>query len=286
MRAILLQWGHRSSLEGVSISALARSGEKAAGVTFPFLNEASRRAPPGELTQFTNLLVANQYRVPYGLSMKFLRTPSTVLDWGCGDGHFSYFLLEQGHAVTSYSLQHEPFVLRTLPSHLSTKSRYVQGEPAEPTRLPFPDSSFDAVFSVGVLEHVRETGGTEVGSLLEIRRVLRPGGYFLCFHLPNSYSYIEALARLLRRRTATASEDGYHSFRFSAGDVRSLCRQAELIPVARGRYAFLPRNGLSRLPESLGGSEWFARLVNMADNSLAWAFGAICQNHFLVARSA
>jgi hypothetical protein len=31
--------------------------------------------------------------------------------------------------------------------------------------LPFPDTCFDAVASVGVLEHVRETGGNELASL-------------------------------------------------------------------------------------------------------------------------
>jgi SAM-dependent methyltransferase len=43
--------------------------------------------------------------------------------------------------------------------------------------IPFPDASFDVVFSSNVLEHVRELDQLQV----EIKRVLRPGG--LCVHV-------------------------------------------------------------------------------------------------------
>ena len=51
----------------------------------------------------------------------------------------------------------------------------------EQPRLPFDDASFDAVLSCGVLEHVPY----EEGSVREIARVLKPGGHFFVYQLPN-----------------------------------------------------------------------------------------------------
>ena len=49
--------------------------------------------------------------------------------------------------------------------------------------LPFPDESFDIVFSSNVLEHVPDLGNMH----REIRRVLRPGGY--CVHVMPTHSW-------------------------------------------------------------------------------------------------
>ncbi len=62
-----------------------------------------------------------------------------------------------------------------------------------PVTLPFESASFDAVLSLGVLEHVAHTGE----SLDELRRVLEPGGTLYVFKLPNRYSYLERLAKLI-----------------------------------------------------------------------------------------
>jgi SAM-dependent methyltransferase len=233
-------------------------------------------APAPELGPFSSVLSAHQYRLPWALTAALLTDRSTVLDWGCGDGHFSYFLLRAGHRVVSYSLQHLPWALQELPPEPASRLRWVQGGLDEPTALPFVDESFDAVVSVGVLEHVRETGGSEAGSLAEIRRILRPGGRFLCFHLPNRYSYIEAAARSIGR--------GHHEYRYSDREIRELLDGADLEIEDRGVYAFFPRNVLSRLPSAVRDSPGAARLLNAADDSLARLGGAICQNRYVIAR--
>jgi SAM-dependent methyltransferase len=49
--------------------------------------------------------------------------------------------------------------------------------PYDGVQIPFPDASFDVVFSSNVLEHVRDLPALES----EIKRVLRPGGF--CVHV-------------------------------------------------------------------------------------------------------
>jgi SAM-dependent methyltransferase len=256
----------------------SRAGEPVAGAVFSELRSLAQTAPPGELAAFRSRVTADQYRLPYGMTRALIPRPARVLDWGCGDGHFSRFLLAEGHDVTSFSLQHRPHALGGLPEALARRHRYVQGDAAEPSRLPFPDGAFDAVTGVGVLEHVRETGGAEPASLSEIARVLRPGGLFLCFHLPNRWSTNEALAR------AVTGGRGGHRFRYAGAEVRALWEGAGLEILRTGRYALLPRNSFGRLPGSWTRTPAVAAAVNRIDDLLSVLLSPVCQNRYVVAR--
>jgi SAM-dependent methyltransferase len=196
-----------------------------------------------------------------------------VLDWGAGSGHFSYFLVHSGYRATGYSLFDENFLSRLR----DVEYRLVLGHEDDPVNLPFPDASLDAVASIGVLEHVRETGGDEVASLTEIHRILRPGGIFLCYHVPNRYSWINAVARLVPGA-------GHHRYRYTRREVRALVRPSQFQLLETGRYAFLPRNPLARLPAQIVDSERFARAYDAADRYLARLFSTICTNHYFVVR--
>lgn len=105
----------------------------------------------------------------------YIPAGSTVLEWGCGNGHVSYGLSRLGYKVSGFSF--DDFCLR---KYLGTAYDFRQGSCDDPEMLPYSNDRFDGVTSVGVLEHVRETGGNEESSLSEIFRILRPGGYFIC----------------------------------------------------------------------------------------------------------
>jgi 2-polyprenyl-3-methyl-5-hydroxy-6-metoxy-1,4-benzoquinol methylase len=62
--------------------------------------------------------------------------------------------------------------------------------------IPFEDNSFDGIIAYAVLEHIPDTVIPEV--MAEIRRVLKPDGYFFISRLPRKLAYIEYLAGLLR----------------------------------------------------------------------------------------
>lgn len=62
-------------------------------------------------------------------------------------------------------------------------------------RLPFGDASFDVVFSDWVLEHIDDP----VAFVAEVRRVLKPGGWF-CARTPNKYGLIAVASSLIPNR--------------------------------------------------------------------------------------
>ena len=56
--------------------------------------------------------------------------------------------------------------------------------------IPYEDATFDVVFADNVMEHVSDP----VTTFREIRRVLKPGGFFLA-KTPNKFHYIPLIAR-------------------------------------------------------------------------------------------
>lgn len=245
--------------------------------------EDLRRIVPGTIDQFLSLPAAGQYRKLYELTNAHVPPgPSvTVLDWGCGRGHFTYYLLRRGYRVTAYSLEDPPELFGCLSREQRERLTVLRGN--DPVALPFDDGSFDAVFSVGVLEHVRELGGTEVESLTEIRRVLRHAGLLLVYHLPNRFSPIEALARMLHRRHDPSEGFKFHRYRFTATEISRLTKAAGFQLREIGRYAFLPRNSLNRLPAFARSNRRLASLINVADMVLERALAPFTQNYFFLA---
>jgi SAM-dependent methyltransferase len=226
-----------------------------------------------ELLQFRSRVGAHQYCRLYSLVRTFIPPGCEVLDWGTGNGHFSYSLVRSGYATTGFSLN--PCTFRSwLPS---ASYRFVQADRRDPVTLPFPPGSFDAVCSIGVLEHVRETGSQERASLREISRVLRTGGIFICYHLPNRHSAIDWLARRIPSKH-------HHRYRFTASEIEGLTVAAGLDLLEVGRYGLLPRNSAGRLPKPLARSRSLAIAWDAVDAVLGRILGRFCQNYYCVAR--
>ena len=234
------------------------------------LMHASQYNP--SLLQFRSTVSAHQYLRAYNLVRKYIPPGATVLDWGTGNGHFAYFLTRAGYRTTAYGFDGPPQACAALsPARYS----FTQGSATDPVSLPFSDQAFDGVVSIGVLEHVRETGGNEPGSLAEIRRILRPGGVFLCFHLPNHYSLIELGLRLTGRYA--------HPYRYVKKEIAALTAQAGLDLLEVQRYAALPRNLWGSLPWLRRSPETLARVYDTLDDALVWPLAPICQCYLFVA---
>ncbi len=232
--------------------------------------------------QFATYVGAYQYCKLYELMAQYVPAGSQVLDWGTGSGHFSYYLMRSGYQASGFGFSDWPLLCQDLAQEHASGAAdrnyaYQKGSPAQPVTLPFLDLSFDAVVSVGVLEHVQETGGDELASLQEVYRILKPGGSFICYHFPNRYSWIEFLARRTQRFS--------HPYLFTSQDIHALVEATSFQLVKQGRYALLPRNvwqtPIARHPHwgPLAGS-----FYNQLDQALGRLLPMICQNHYFVLR--
>jgi ubiquinone/menaquinone biosynthesis C-methylase UbiE len=113
-----------------------------------------------------------------------------VLDWGCGWGQITDLLRKRGVEVESFDYREgePPHVIRL--ERFPEITAHVSGDAVA---LPFADDHFATVLSCGVLEHVQ----FPEASLIELHRVLKPNGRLLIYKLPNRFSYLEAVARIL-----------------------------------------------------------------------------------------
>jgi SAM-dependent methyltransferase len=224
-------------------------------------------------SQFAGYISASQYLTAYGLIVSYGQKGARVLDWGTGDGHFSYFLLNEGFHVTGFTIEGTCQLAPTMAQNYPERYELVI-HADDPATLPFEESTFDIVTSIGVLEHVRETGGSEAISLSEIRRVLRPGGVFVCCHLPNRASWIEAI-------TPRIKSLHHHPYKYSAADIRALTADAGLSLVALGRYGILPRLPFRGVPSNA----FMTQVFNMLDTAASKLLSPFCQNYYFAARN-
>jgi SAM-dependent methyltransferase len=131
---------------------------------------------PGALTAVTGLLtgheaLAGRLISPRGFDVRGCKH---ILDAGCGNGRYSRFLLRQADAdalVTGFDYSQQ--MLHRARKRLGNeRATHVA---ADLTRLPYADSSFDAIVCGWVLEHLPDPRP----GLQELARVLRPGGKLL-----------------------------------------------------------------------------------------------------------
>ena len=111
-----------------------------------------------------------------------------VLDLGCGEGRHAHGLHMLGGLdivgvdLDEASLQKARDGLASLPPRAADDphgTRFLRGDA---TRLDFDDDAFEAVICSEVLEHLPDYDA----ALVEIRRVLRPGGR-LCITVPHAW---------------------------------------------------------------------------------------------------
>jgi 2-polyprenyl-6-hydroxyphenyl methylase/3-demethylubiquinone-9 3-methyltransferase len=98
------------------------------------------------------------------------------------------------------------------------------------------DASVDAVLCVGSLEHMPDKARV-IG---QVRRVLAPGGRFVCLTPNGGYGWYRHLAPVLRRDVRHLSTDRF----VTRSELSTLLSAAELTPVAHRYWTFIPRGDM------------------------------------------
>lgn len=143
----------------------------------------------------------------------------SLLEIGCGLGTDSLQFARGGALVTGVDLTEQSVELARRRFELYGVPGRFQVADAE--SLPFPDASFDVVYSFGVLHHTPNTPR----AVREVARVLKPGGeiVIMLYHRKSTHvwlGYPVAMAGRLRRGQGLLSLDEY--FRVYDGEGNPL----------------------------------------------------------------
>jgi 2-polyprenyl-3-methyl-5-hydroxy-6-metoxy-1,4-benzoquinol methylase len=192
---------------------------------------------------------------PFG---RFLNSASItgkyVLEVGCGMGTHAAMLARAGANLTAIDLTARAievtkrrFELFGLPGNI---------QQADCEKLPFPEASFDTVWSWGVIHHSSQTERC----IAEITRVLKPGGriFLMVYYKPSLVYYLHCglirgvfggqLFRHSLPEIYVRSSDGFYARVFTKKELRMLLKpnyrdvqlsvvgmKAELLPIPRNR---------------------------------------------------
>lgn len=103
-----------------------------------------------------------------------LKPGDKILDLGCGTGTLTLLLKSKQPAAHVSAIDADPQILGMARDKASRAGFDIDFHQVMSNALPFPDASFDHVFSSLVFHHL--TREQKLGTLQEVRRILRPGG--------------------------------------------------------------------------------------------------------------
>jgi len=135
---------------------------------YSFRNRTDQDELQWENQTFDGLVKSSQNRTLMDIFGRYLQQPKMkIIEAGCGMGTWIYNLKQMGHDVIGVDYMQ------------STVDKVKEYDPDFPMevgdvhQLHFPDNTFDAYVSLGVIEHFQE--GPQK-ALLEAKRILKPNG--------------------------------------------------------------------------------------------------------------
>lgn len=203
-----------------------------------------------------------------------------VLEVGCGMGTHAALLARNGARLTAIDLTER--AVETTRRRFEIFGLAGRIERADAEQMPFPDASFDVVWSWGVIHH----SSRFEACLGEIARVLRPGGrlMLMVYYRPSLVYYVNCglirgvlLGQLLRKplhQIYVDSSDGFYARVFDRGELTGLLSpafgdvdlnvvglKAELFPIPRTGF----KEALERAtPDAVAGAllgRWGSMIV-------------------------
>ena len=121
------------------------------------------------------------------LEQAALRAGHRVLDIGCGTGTLAVLIKRRYPEVEVVGLDPDPKALARAARKAQRAALSIQLDRGFADELPYPEGSFDRVFSSFMLHHVE--GDAKAATLREVRRVLKPGARFHLLDFATSDSH-------------------------------------------------------------------------------------------------
>lgn len=152
---------------------------------------------------------------------RYVPRGALLLEAGCGLGQWVTVLRERGYRAIGIDYVFE--ALRTATRHAGGSGVLARADVRE---LPFPDDTFDAITSLGVVEHF---WGGPAPLIEDMVRVLRPGGTIFL-----SVPYFNPLRKLCTWTTAsrmpvsTVEPPSFYQFAFERREILEYLRAAGL----------------------------------------------------------
>lgn len=192
-----------------------------------------------------NTGAAARYEMILSMLRKDIAAPARVVELGAAPGEQSIGLAQEGYEVTAVDIgvasdAWEGVAEGTMAARFASAGIDLVLWNLEEIPYPLADEAFDAVVMTEVFEHLREYPAT---SLVETRRILRPGG-LLYFTTPNSAYIRNRVQLMLGRSVATKLSDwigglpfARHAREYTFDEVEHLIRHAGLEPIlVTGRH--------------------------------------------------
>lgn len=160
------------------------------------------------------------YRALFRAYDRIRSVPGPALDVGCGVG-FALHALQHHFALESFGVDVSPIAVSRAREQLGSANRVAC---IEAGRIPHADSTFGIVTCFDVLEHLDVA---DIESLLvELRRVLRPGGLMYLTIATRASSSVDHLGVNLHRTVRDAT---WWRNMLSPDELRWDCRSDELL---------------------------------------------------------
>jgi SAM-dependent methyltransferase len=208
----------------------------------------------------------NERRRTFGGALASLGAHGSWLDAGCGIGILAREFRSEGLRVTGVDIS----AARIAEAATITGLPLADGDAAgsiEHLRvssvdaLPYPDATFDGVYSSSVLEYVPDLGR----ALFELSRVVKPGGH-LVFNMPNSRSLFRRLYAIVRAKSAYSRAIPRWAYTYEEiSGALAAARWHQLWSVLYGVERDVPSIPVGvPLRERLSGQAWAAPFVLIA----------------------
>lgn len=168
-----------------------------------------------------------RYRFVEPLFRQYLPKDGKILEAGCGLGNWVFYLRDLGYHIVGIELATDA---------IRMAKEYDPNAPiimANVLRTDFPDRHFDAVISLGVLEHFEE--GPQI-AFQEIRRILKDNGLFFVT-VPIQNMNRQLIANPLKEfkrwlKKLSGVRYAFEEYRYTVAEFSSLLRDANYEIVA------------------------------------------------------